>query len=532
MFSISARYHSYMHIGGILLLAAALPLSPFLVSVSQIIILINWLVEGSLKHKMFKLWERKALLFFFLIYAVHLLWLIPSNNFADALHDLKIKLPLLILPLVLGTGRVLKESEIKMVLLVFVSAVIVSSFFSIYRLYIISSVPMADLRDISVFISHIRLSLLVNMAIYSLIYLLLTSTFQWQRPARNSLWIGLTWLVIFLFILQSVTGIVIFIATGIFFLLKFSNLMDKQYWYIRYMLLISLSLLIVAVSSYTIYVIFSFSARPIEKAKLDIYTPAGNTYEHNILNRQMENGNYVWINVCEPEMAKEWNRRSSIDYHATDLMGHELRYTLIRYLTSLGLKKDQAGISQLTETDILHIERGMANHIYQNNKWIYPRIYQIIWELDNYFKGGNPSGHSVAQRIVYWKTGLDIIRKNPWFGVGTGDIKDAYAAQYEEDQTILDPKWQFVTHNQMLSFIISFGFIGFLIVAFGMVYPFIIEKRHARMLPFIFAVIAILSMLSEDTLTTQAGATFFAFFYSLFIFTREKYEPGLDGNPY
>ena len=524
MIPILRNYHSQLYVGGIILLAVSLPLSKFLVSVSQIILLLNWLFEGNFKDRLKIIRERKSLLFFLLIFLVHLVWLIPTQDFAYAMKDLRIKLPILVFPLVLGTSRKLRENEIKMILLFFAAAVVISSFFSIDRLITISSVPMADLREISVFISHIRLSLLVNIAIFGLIYLLITGTFYWQRIKRNALWASLAWLILFLFILQSITGIIVFIVTGTLFLIRFAYTLQKQYWYIRYPLLYGIAAIVLAILVYTITVASSFSSGEISEDKLMTHTPLGNEYNHYTWNRQMENGNYVWINVCESELEREWNRRSSIDYNEKDLKGHHIRHTIIRYLTSYGYNKDASGIQQLSETDILNIERGMANHIYQNNKWLYPRIYQIVWEIDNYRKGGNPSGHSLAQRIEYWKAGLNIIGNNFWFGVGTGDVQIAYENQYKESQTTLAPEWQLRAHNQFLTFLISFGFIGFLIIMFGMTAPFIMESSKWDILPFIFVSIALLSMLTEDTLETQAGATFFAFFYSLFIFARNRID--------
>ncbi|MFO7922966.1 MAG: O-antigen ligase family protein [Bacteroidales bacterium] len=524
-------YHPYIFTGGIMLLAASMPLSPFLVTVAQIILVVNWFAGGHLKQKLHIVWHRKALFFFLLIFLVHLIWLFNTQDFAYALKDLKIKLPVLVLPLILGTGRRLKETELKMILLVFTAAVMAASFFSVYRLSTISYNPMAELREMSLFISHIRFSLLVNIAIFSLLYLLVTSSFQWHRTIRNSLWISLAWLLLFLFILQSFTGIIIFIITSVLFLMRFSYRFEKRYWYIRYPLLYGLSALVVLISGYTLWVILSFTTVPPITANLKELTPSGNTYEHYIMNRQIENGNYVWINICEKELEREWNRKSSLDYYGTDNKGHELRYTLIRYLTSLGLDKDSAGVAQLTETDIRNIESGMANHIYSNNKWLYPRIYQVIWEIDNYRKGGNPSGHSLAQRFEYWKTGFDIIRNNFWFGVGTGDVAAAFDKQYAENDSLLDPEWQLRAHNQFITFLISFGITGFLIVMFAMIAPFFIEERQSQILPFIFASVALLSMLTEDTLETQAGATFFAFFYALFIFSQKKYNSDNGDEP-
>ncbi len=512
------------YIGGVMLLAASLSLPPFFMVLSQAILIVNWIFEEKFKTRMQMIWGRKSLVLFLSIFLIHIIWLIPTRDFSFALNDLKIKLPLLILPLVLATSRRLRENEIKFILLSFCGGLIIHSFFSISRLTTITTVPMADFRDLSVFISHIRLSLLISLAIFSLFYLLITRTFQWQRILRNCLWVSLTWLVIYLLVLQSVTGIIVFIITGIFFILRFYNKIEQQYWYIKYPFVYGIAAAVLLVFAYSFVVMLSFSGKPPDEIYLKSHTEMGNPYIHDLNELQMENGNFIWINICEDELRHEWNRRSSIDFNGYDMNGHDIRYTLIRYLTSRGLDKDAVGVHQLSETDIINIERGMSNYIYQHNKWIYPRIYQIIWEIDNYRKGGNPSGHSVAQRFEYWKSAMDIIKDNILLGVGTGDVGLAWENHYAGSPSSLAPEWQLRAHNQFLTFLITFGITGFIIIISAIIAPFFMEKRHWDILPFVFIVIAILSMLTEDTLETQAGATFFAFFYSLFIFAHQKNE--------
>jgi hypothetical protein len=43
----------------------------------------------------------------------------------------------------------------------------------------------------------------------------------------------------------------------------------------------------------------------------------------------------------------------------------------------------------------------------------------------------------------------------------------------------------------------------------------------------VFFIIIFMSMLTEDTLETQAGATFFAFFNALLLFGRRRHSDGL-----
>jgi hypothetical protein len=520
------KYHSRLYIAGIILLAVSLPLSRTLLSVAQFILIGNWILEGNFRTKYQRILDRKSLLPFLLVFLAHIIWLLPTTDYGYALHDIKIKLPLLVIPLVLATSKPLRENALKMVLLFFIAAVIISSLFSIYRLSILASIPMSDMRDISVFMSHIRLALLVNISIFSLLYLIITDTFRWNRLLRNLMWASLAWLTFFLFILQSITGIIIFFIAVALFLARFSSEIEKQYWYIRNTLVYGMSPVIAVILIYILAVSVSFIRKPVNEEELKTLTPNGNQYYHYPQNRQIENGNYVWINICDHELEFAWNRRSSLDYRGPDLKGHDLRTTLIRYLASLGYDKDVEGVANLTETDIVNIERGMSNYIFQYNRFLYPRIYQILWEIDNYRKGGNPTGHSFSQRIEYWKAAMGIVRDNFWLGVGTGDVVQAYRDQYAKGESRLEPQWQLRAHNQFLTFMVSFGIFGFIMVIYGIAAPFIMEKGHNRMLPFVFICVAVLSMLAEDTLETQAGATFFAFFYSLFIFAGSK--SGID----
>jgi hypothetical protein len=240
-------------------------------------------------------------------------------------------------------------------------------------------------------------------------------------------------------------------------------------------------------------------------------------------NRIIENGYRMGLYQCETEMREIWNKRSKLDYDGPDHKNQELKYTLIRYLTSLGLRKDAFGVSQLTDQDINLIERGFANSLYRQPKRLRVRIYETIWEVDQYRKGANPSGHSVTQRLEYLKTGWAIFLDHPWAGVGTGDTRQSFDQKYVQLQSRLDQAWRLRAHNQFLSFMIAFGILGFILIMVSLILPAILEKRFGSYFVLLFFITAMLSFLNEDTLETQAGVAFFAVFYAMFIFgTDEK----------
>ena len=246
--------------------------------------------------------------------------------------------------------------------------------------------------------------------------------------------------------------------------------------------------------------------------KLDTHTQRGNTYVHDTKSRSIENGNYVWLYICHKELKKEWNKRSRIKYNEKDNKGNTIKYTLIRYLASKGFHKDADGVLELTNEDVESIEKGIANYIYTSKIGLYPKFYQVIWEVDNYIRGNNPSGHSVTQRIEYYKSAYHIFKENILIGVGTGDLKIAYNDYYNKSNSILEKKWRLRAHNQYLTFLVAFGVIGFLWIMFSLFAPIYFEQGFRSYLFFIFFAIAFLSMINEDTLETQTGATFFAYF--------------------
>lgn len=504
------------------LFAMSLPLSPFILSVSQFVLIGNWVLEGNFKEKIQIFRARKGLWVFMLFFLLHLAGMIYTSDLSSGLQDLKIKLPLLFLPLIIGTSRPLTEKAVNRLLIVFGIATFISTLICFHEY---TRNPMADIREISVFISHIRLSILVNIAIFSFAYLIIKyNHITWKGYKIGGILI-IGWMIYFLNLLQSVTGIMVFVALMVLLSLHLFSLTRSIL--LRSGVLFFTTLVIIFLAANLITSIRLFSDRLIETENLELTTANGNQYLHNIENREIEGGNYVWLYVCDEELEKTWNSVSEVDYYGKDLRGQELRTTLIRFLTSKGFRKDSAGLSALSPEEIELIENGIASAYYTNRIFPHPRIYQVVWELDSYSKGLNPSGLSVAQRIEYWKNALMIIKSNPLKGVGTGDVKEAFNKHYEMHGSALENKYRLRAHNQFLTFAIVLGIPAMLMLVFALFYPAFSEKSWKLFLPQLIMLIAFISMLNEDTLETQAGVSFFAFFYSLFIFGMEDTDEKL-----
>jgi hypothetical protein len=250
-------------------------------------------------------------------------------------------------------------------------------------------------------------------------------------------------------------------------------------------------------------------------------TNKGNSYSHDFQNKELENGHYTFLYINEDELRQAWNKRSTINYDSTSVKGYD-RYVLFRYLTSKGFRKDAEGLEKLTDTDIQNIEKGITNYRFVNSDAFYNRIYQVIWEFDIYNKGGNPSGHSVTQRIEYYKMAFQIIKENFWLGNGTGGYYMAYQSKYDQNKFFKEQDFRQRSHNMFLSYWIDFGSIGLIYICFALFSPVFLEQKTKSFLLLVFLLIVLISFMNEDTLNNHDAITFFSFFYPLYLFSNTQ----------
>jgi len=258
--------------------------------------------------------------------------------------------------------------------------------------------------------------------------------------------------------------------------------------------------------------------KPVDFSTLEKKTAQGNYYWHDTICFPVEDGKYVGLYFNRNELREAWSMRSDMPLEGTTASGENLETTLARYLTSKDLRKDAEGVMALTDEDIRNIEQGVANY----NNWKYPgihaRLSSTLFEYNLYRRFNNPNGGSLAQRIEFTRASLHIIKQYPWFGVGTGDVPQAFAQTYDEIHSPLKEEFRFRAHNQYLAIAVAFGIVGLVFFLFVLLYPWLSSKRNHTYLYMAFLTIMLLSMFPEDTLETQAGATLFAFFVSLLLF--------------
>jgi hypothetical protein len=355
------------------------------------------------------------------------------------------------------------------------------------------------------------------MAIFILLYFSLYNYFISTTREKILYSISACILIAFLFFLRSFTGIIIFIILAMVFMIN--KAFGSHRLYIRW------ALLFISIGSFSAFTAFTiviytknFTAAPIRLSTLEYFTVNGGRYSHDMQTGTLENGNYIDLYICEPELRSEWNKISRIPYDSADLKGQPISGTIKRYLTSMGMRKDSAALCRLNSNHIRSIEKGLANYKFNENPGIYQRMYETLWEIHILIKTGFVQHHSLGQRLAFLKIACYVFRNNEWIGVGTGDVYDAMLSLPKANMPAVDTLWEGKPHNQYVFFLLAFGIVGFIWIVLCLILPVIRSNTYRFLLFNVFTGIIMISMLTLDTLESYDNMVFFTFFYCLFVF--------------
>lgn len=512
---IHPKAHFYLNLVGMMLIAIGLPLNKVVLSIGTIWIISNWLLELDFKSKWERFKENKAVWIVLGLYFMHFVGLIWTENFEYAFKDLNAKLPFVVIPFVVGTREHISKVHYNWILKSFLLSLLVTSFLNFGNYYFSDTIK--DYRTMSMFGSHIRYGVLVLIGlIISVGYLIKSAKVfrvYWSLP--------IIWFLFYTLYSQVGTSIILLtilvIGIVIYALTKLKNRTVK---FVLFFVPISLLAFIVYEINYV------YQDTRIKEVMIDPAerTANGNLYSFATENKMYERGYSVFDYICIDELEREWSKRSNVAYNDTLRNGYPADQVLIRYMTSLGLKKDSIGLTKLSDQDLRNIEQGISSTVKLENP-LRKKLYEINSEIELAKSGIDPNGHSILQRMEHAKLGVEILQNNWFFGVGTGDVPDSFKELYEEMDSGLDKKNQHRAHIQVLTFSISFGLIGLLLSILFLGYP--INKLNS-MVQFLFYLTLLFVFFTSDILETQVGASLTGFFYSLFFITLKDEQKELE----
>ena len=230
---------TYFYLVGLILTVVSLPTSRFGLSVSLFYLLVLWMLLGLDMRSINKMYLEKPLVSRILfriafsfkgiwyniktrfadfmhnkvavvmasMYVMHLIGLIYTSDFPSAFHDLRIKLPLLVIPLVLSSMKPLNDKQFNTVLWFFIGSVF---FVTILGTVKFIRRDFVDVRELSPFINYIRLSLCIVFSIFILGYYLVKRNYS--LIIKSIMVFMIIWFLWQITIFESITSILVIAA--------------------------------------------------------------------------------------------------------------------------------------------------------------------------------------------------------------------------------------------------------------------------------------------------------------------------------
>lgn len=126
---------------------------------------------------------------------------------------------------------------------------------------------------------------------------------------------------------------------------------------------------------------------------------------------------------------------------------------------------------------------------------------------------------SISSRFGKLEASASIIKNNPLFGTGTGDLTDELVLEYRRMNFTMGYKYQYNPHNQVLSNMARNGILGGSICLISIfIIPAYLAFRRRDFLLFAFVCVFFGVGLTESILDVHKGITSYTFFGNLLIY--------------
>jgi O-antigen ligase len=165
-------------------------------------------------------------------------------------------------------------------------------------------------------------------------------------------------------------------------------------------------------------------------------------------------------------------------------------------------------------------------------------LYQVIPSFHNkigymrystqQYKEGHIDDFSDAMRFTSWTVGIEIIRHDPWTGIGAGDLlAESKRVSKELFPNMTNDDDRKMPHNEFIWIWAATGIFGLIAYCVAFLYPFIAGISYRNWLFGLLAIIFFTSFLTEYTLEEQIGSTFYLVFLLIFL-THFNYQAAND----
>ncbi len=150
------------------------------------------------------------------------------------------------------------------------------------------------------------------------------------------------------------------------------------------------------------------------------------------------------------------------------------------------------------------------------------RMAELGQSIQQANTGAEHASNSVNSRFEIWSQALSLFKNAPYFGYGTGDVKDCLMESYRASHFTYALEKKLNAHNQYLQTSVALGFLGLLSLLAFLFLPL----YPVRFSSFSFFIgLVILNALTESIFETQKGVVFSAFFYAVYVSFEARRAP-------
>lgn len=135
--------------------------------------------------------------------------------------------------------------------------------------------------------------------------------------------------------------------------------------------------------------------------------------------------------------------------------------------------------------------------------------YHLMMHNFKVLRRGEIGGYSDTNRLLSYAVAWELGKRNPWWGLGMGDVRDEQERYYALHYPELRPIYP---HNQFLLFYVGSGIIGLALFCMGFFAPLFYARYRNDGLFVAFFVLIASSFLTENTLSIAIGMGIYAFF--------------------
>lgn len=164
-FTSGNKYQRGMYFLGLMAIAFGLSVSKVVISLGIMLMGVSWLWEARFAAKWRLLLARKSVFILIAVFALHVVGVLWTSDMNEAWKDVRIKLPLLLIPLIIGTSEPLNKKQLETLLLLFGAGVLVASVRTFLIVQGIIPKKIVDIRDASDLVPLIRLALFSALTI-------------------------------------------------------------------------------------------------------------------------------------------------------------------------------------------------------------------------------------------------------------------------------------------------------------------------------------------------------------------------------